>query len=75
MELLAWELRRPNAVTWGRPCGERALAGYTMAMLNTFYDTPACSPVDDGSADSQLDTTGVRVAPCSSPGAVGPRGA
>ena len=34
-------------------CGKRATASYTMAMLNTLHDTPTCSPVDDGSTDSQ----------------------
>ena len=32
---------------------ERAFASYTMVMLNTRYDNPTCSPVDDGSTDSQ----------------------
>ena len=27
----------------------QTLASYTMARLNTIYDTPTCSPVDDGS--------------------------
>ena len=35
---------------------ERAFASCTMAMLNTLYNTPTCSPVDDGSTDSGVST-------------------
>ena len=43
--------------TYGRESRrvKRNLAIYALAMLNTTHDTPTCSPVDDGSRDSQLN--------------------
>ena len=38
-----WTLIRDGRVL------RETIASYTMAMLNTIYDTPTCSPVDDGS--------------------------